>query len=158
MIGDLSLRPATWADCERLFVWANSPDSLHNKRLTQSAIPYETHRQWLERRLGAPDVILLIAEENGLPVGQVRLELRNGAYEVDIFVIAEARGRGVAAAAFEEALQRLWDRSPEARARALVGSANAASEHLFERLGFNRTGPDGQFAVFERTSGTGMVE
>ena len=153
--GALILRPAGWADCERLFVWVNSPDSLKNKRLTRAPIPYETHRQWLERRLAAPGVILLIAERDGVPLGQVRLELRDDAYEIDVFVVAEARGCGVAAEAIEEALRRLWARDPGAIARALVGPANEGSARLFERLGFRRTGSDGAFAVLQRTAEVG---
>ncbi len=153
----LTLRPATWADCERLFAWVNSPDSLRNKRLTRSTIPYETHRQWLERRLAAPDVILLIAEERGLPVGQVRLEARDDAHEVDIFVIAEARGRGIAAAAIEDALGRLWHRDADAKARALVRRDNTASARLFERLGFSRVGVDGDHTLYERAPAQGAA-
>ncbi len=151
----LTLRPATWADCERLFAWVNSPDSLRNKRLTRSTIPYETHRQWLEKRLAAPDVILLIAEEGGMPVGQVRLEPRDDAHEVDIFVIAEARGRGIAEAAIRDALDRLWHRNANARARALVGRDNAASARLFERLGFSRIGVDRDHTLYERAPAGG---
>ena len=146
----VTLRPATWADCERLFVWVNAADSLKNKRQTRSAIPYETHRRWFELRLQSPDTILLIAERDGMPVGQVRLEPREHAYEVDVFVVPEARGCGVASAAVEAAARNLQTREPDARLRAWVSAENRGSVRLFEALGFHAAGASDGFTAFER--------
>lgn len=150
MTARLTLRPADAGDCERLLAWANSPDCLANKRLTQGPIAPETHRQWLDRRLADPGTLLLIAEDDGVPVGQVRLQQRDGAYDVDIYVTEPARQRGVAVAAIDGAARRLGAREPQARLRAHVGADNAASARLFAALGFRATAVVDGFAVFER--------
>ena len=100
----IALRHAAADDEARLFHWVNDPDSLINKRLTQTAIPREQHHAWLQSTLGSPDAYLWIVESDAVPVGQIRLTRQQDAYEVDIFVTGSHRRHGYALAALKAAL------------------------------------------------------
>ncbi len=134
---DFELREAGPADARRLFDWVNGPDSLAGKLLTKEPIEWGEHERWFAARLADRDTFLYVIERGGEPAGQVRLEKHdNGAYEVDIYVIAEARRQGLAAGALARAIETLCAARPDVIVRARMVEGNAASRNLFERLGF----------------------
>lgn len=135
--GVFELREAGPADARLLFDWVNRPDSLQGKIRTMKPIAWPEHERWFTARLADRDTLLYVIERGGEPAGQVRLEKRDdGAYEVDIYVIAEARRQGLAAGALARAIETLCAARPDAIVRARMVEGNAASRHLFRRLGF----------------------
>jgi RimJ/RimL family protein N-acetyltransferase len=132
----LRLRAVHEGDARLLFAWVNRPDSLAAKLETDAAIPWETHQSWLAARLADPGSALWIAEQDGRPVGQVRVERREIGLEVDIFVTAEARGRGLARCMLARAARACADRWPGLPLVARVKTGNLASERLFLAAGY----------------------
>ena len=90
----IRLRPATVQDADLLLEWRNDPDT---KRASHNdgTVQREQHLSWLTAALGAGDRRLLIAEENGIPVGTVRVDFSDGVQALSWTVAPEARGRGV---------------------------------------------------------------
>jgi len=131
----ITLRDATRADARLLFEWVNSPDSLLTKGSTHAPIPWQTHTIWLAARLDDPDCTLKIIERDGTPVGQLRLQPRDDALEVDIYVMPANHGQGIAASA----LRHAFAQTPEQNFSARVGHGNTASQALFRGLGFSET-------------------
>jgi len=134
--GEITLRPATAADADRMFAWVNMPDSLAGKLRTTGPIPYDTHRRWFDRRLADDACRIRIIERDGVPAGQLRLERSDAGYEIDVYVDAACRERGVAARALAQAVAALRAEEPDSVVIARVRSENRASRRLFERLGF----------------------
>ena len=77
------------------------PDSLANKLETAEPIPRQKYDTWFDAKLADPEAAIWIATAEDEPIGQVRLERRGDALEVDIFVATEKRGRGLALAMLE---------------------------------------------------------
>lgn len=142
------LRPATEADCDRLFAWINDRDARAAAIKGPAPIPYETHVAWLAARLADPDCRLWIIECDGLAVGQVRLQGDESGREVSIFVDRAARRRGIAGEAIEQALAAFGGRLAHARVR----TTNTASRRLFESLGFRLAAEQPEFIVYVRAA------
>jgi putative acetyltransferase len=92
-----------------------------------------------------PEVTLLVARERGVAVGcgAYRLEGDDSAELKSMFVLPEARGRGIARAvlaAIEHAL-----RGRVGMLRLETGTKQAAALRLYESAGFRRRGPFGSY-------------
>jgi len=134
----VTLRPARAADSGLLLEWANRPDSLAASLKTAAPIARETHEAWFAARLGDADTGIWIAECNGAPMGQVRLQKRVGALEVSIYVDGAARGAGIAARMLDLVRLEAAKRWPGVPLLARIKPENAASRRLFVRTGFGR--------------------
>lgn len=132
------LRPAGTADCDRLFDWVNRPDSLAASLRTSAPVPRATHEAWFAARLADPDTGLWIAERDGAPVGQVRLQRKSAALEVSIYVESAARGAGTATRMLDLARAEAAKRWPGLGLVARIKPDNAASRRLFTRAGYGR--------------------
>jgi RimJ/RimL family protein N-acetyltransferase len=133
---DLALRRAGPADEELLLSWRNDA-ATRAASFSQEPIDPATHHAWLERALADPDTLVLIAEEEGRPVAQVRVNrTAAGIGEIHVVVAPEARGRGVArstlVAGTAEAAAALEVREVLAR----VKPGNPASLRAFRSAGF----------------------
>jgi RimJ/RimL family protein N-acetyltransferase len=115
---------------------------------TAKRVSATEHARWLSTHLADPTTLLWVAEEDGVPVGQARVDRDGDVGTVSISVAARHRGRGVAVAI----LRAVIGVSSAAKLRALVRPANVASLHAFERVGFRPLPDDGSgFVVLERT-------
>jgi GNAT superfamily N-acetyltransferase len=102
---------------------------------------------FLASQLRRPDVIILVAERDGEPIGYVYAgieprnwkELRDEAGFIhDVVVDESARGAGVAAALLEAAIA--WLKAAGApRVVLWTADQNSGAQRLFARLGFRRT-------------------
>lgn len=75
----MKLRPATFADESLLLEWRNEPQSRANSSYAGEVTP-EGHHAWLRRVMLDNDTHLYIAEIEGIPVGQGRIERAWKAY------------------------------------------------------------------------------
>ncbi|GAB2952552.1 hypothetical protein GCM10027048_17130 [Hymenobacter coalescens] len=140
--GGLTVRRATDDDARLYFDWANDPLVRQNAVQTEP-ISWETHVGWFGRRLADTGAYLYVLEQDGTPVGQVRVEFEPKQPEapgvIDYAVAPAWRGRGLGAAILEQALTQL--RHERTGSWAVVGRVkahNVASARVFERLGFQR--------------------
>lgn len=132
----LSLRPATDADSARLLEWRNDAQT-RAMAISQARVPLEDHRRWLRARLADADTLLTIVEQDGTPVGTVRLDRRApGEAEISITIAPDARGRGLARPAIELGVEHARAAWSVARVTARVRRENAASLRAFAAAGF----------------------
>jgi spore coat polysaccharide biosynthesis protein SpsF len=134
----VTLRPAREADSGLLFDWVNRPDSLAASLKSSAPVPRDAHEAWLAARLSDRGTGIWIAERDGKPIGQVRLQMQNAALEVSIYVDGGARGAGIAARMLELARLAAAKRWPGVPLRARIKPDNAASHSLFVRAGYGR--------------------
>ena len=107
---------------------------------TEAPVDLERRRQRMVEDIEGAHAIILVAEADGEPVGQLGLELaRYGVADLGMLVAAGWRGRGVGTALMAEAVERA--RAAGAHKIALqVWPHNAAAIALYERFGFQREG------------------
>jgi RimJ/RimL family protein N-acetyltransferase len=136
-VDDVVLRPAVPGDRDRLLAWRN--DSV-TRQFSFSTAPVSeaTHDRWLEQSLSRPDRRLMIAEQAGTPVGQLRLDRlgdREPRAEVSITIAPEHRGRGLGSRVLLAADAVAGDWGVE-RLIAQVKTSNAPSRRIFEAAGY----------------------
>ena len=95
MRSDIVLRLATKEDSDLLLEWRNDGETRKESHNTRQIGPDE-HAAWLARSLDDRNRKLLIAEENGVPVGTVRADFLQGEWEMSWTVSPAARRRGLA--------------------------------------------------------------
>lgn len=132
----LSLRRVVESDEELLLHWANDP-VVRNYAFSKHRIDSQTHHAWFHRKLTDSDCLTLIAEDQyGLPLGQVRFDCHGGEAWVDISVDGSVRGFGAGKELLRLALIELQH---DGRCKTVVAEVlieNRASQHLFQRAGF----------------------
>jgi len=146
----IHLRGARASDSEAILAWRNDP-ATRAASFAQEEIPPSTHARWFARRLGDPECLFLVVEEDGAPVGQVRLErLAFGLAEVNIGLAPEARGRGIGRQALQLAAAEARERLGIETLQALVRNENEASLRAFRAAGFSDYGVDGDVVELRR--------
>ena len=107
---------------------------------TEAPVDVERRRRRMAEDVEGDDVVVLVAEAAGAPVGQLGLHLAPyGVGDLGMAVAAGWRGRGVGTALLAEAVARA--RKAGAHKLALqVWPHNAAALALYERFGFQREG------------------
>jgi RimJ/RimL family protein N-acetyltransferase len=132
----IALRRARPDDARRLLEWANDP-ATRAASFDREPIAWPAHVAWLAAVLDDPARRLWIAEEAGVPVGQVRVDrVADGVGVVSIGLAAYARGRGVGREVLRLGLAAGVAELGIRRARAIVRAANLPSRRLFEGAGF----------------------
>ncbi|QDA58612.1 UDP-2,4-diacetamido-2,4,6-trideoxy-beta-L-altropyranose hydrolase [Hymenobacter jejuensis] len=137
----LTARQAAAADAAQYFAWANDADVRRNA-IHSEPIAWPTHLAWFSRRLADPDAYLYLFEDQGIPIGQVRIEFDDSKGTIDYSVAAEHRGRGLGLAILRRAIMEIRRDRPDAAV--LVGQVktqNRPSWRVFEQLGFVRQDP-----------------
>ncbi len=136
----LTIKPATLSDETRLLEWRNDEQTRAASFTTELVSP-DAHRAWLGRKLADPDCLLLIAENDGDPVGTVRLDLTGDTAEISITIAPEHRAKGLSEEAMRLALAELG--STVTSVRAEVKTDNLASLRMVAAVGFIETGREG---------------
>lgn len=152
------LRKASIDDAELLFSWANDIDVRRNA-FRQQEILWDTHIRWLKEKLEDENCRIYIGytymtqttnmtHSSEIPVGQVRLDNREGTAEIDYSVVAHMRGKGFGTKLLEEAM-RAADKGIR-KFSAKVKKSNPASVRVFEKCGFVQREDRGDHVVLER--------
>ena len=137
---EITVRDATPADVDALVAMLVEVAGEGRWIGTEAPVDTERRRRRMAADVEAADVVVLVAEADGEPVGQLGLELaRYGVADLGMLVAAGWRGRGVGTALMAEAVERA--RAAGAHKIALqVWPHNAAAIALYERFGFQREG------------------
>ena len=143
---ELSVAPATEADCEIAFRWRNHPAVRANSTQTEP-IALSDHEQWFRTSLPREDRLLLVGRLEDTPVGVVRYDRVNSTEaEVSIYLDPGLLGRGLGGSLLNAGEVRLFEVWPDVtRIVATVIQGNAASMRLFENSGYNR-----QSTIYEK--------
>lgn len=137
----LRLRKAIESDTDFLFGLRNE-EGVRTLSWDTDPIPYETHRAWISRSLANPRRILLIAEVNGIPVGQARYDIDDigASAEVSIAFLSEHRGKGFGSEALRRSAEIIFFNHPSIKTLcAHIKPENARSADFFAKAGYQKT-------------------
>jgi RimJ/RimL family protein N-acetyltransferase len=136
----LELRAARPEDEELVLIWRNEV-STRAGSFSSEEISRDEHSRWFARKLADSNCKLLIVEEDGRPVGQVRLDrVEADKAEISIGLAPDARGRGVGREALRCAVLEAPRRLGVTTVTAFVKHNNAASLAAFTAAGFRVIG------------------
>ena len=137
---DLELRSVEAKDCELLWKWANDPE-VRAASFSKEAIAWNEHVTWFSNKLADRNSRMFLALENGVPVGQIRLDrISEGEAEIDISVAPEQRGRGCASRMLVQAAGEAFRDGSTVRLHGFILPTNRASIQAFEKAGFHLAG------------------
>ena len=92
--GTIKFREATENDCELLLKWRNEEET-RKFSFNEDLIPLEEHKKWFYAALKNSDIkICILLNKKDLPIGQIRLNIRNKEAEINIGLDKEQRGKG----------------------------------------------------------------
>ncbi|WP_202804380.1 UDP-2,4-diacetamido-2,4,6-trideoxy-beta-L-altropyranose hydrolase [Baaleninema simplex] len=135
----LKLRLARSEDAPLYYDWVNEPE-VRRQSLQTDPISWATHQAWFQKKLADPNCYMGVLDADGLPVGQIRFDLKGEEAIVDYSLDTLVRGRGWATQLVRLGMQLL--RNTQATyLRADVKSQNTASRAVFLRLGFEEQSP-----------------
>ncbi len=136
---DVTLRVAREDDVSLIRSWRNDADAI---QFSVSARPVSDaeHARWFSATLNDPRKVLWVAEEQGVAVGQVRIDLDGDTGIFSIAVAPSARGRGVGKEMLRRALAEITRLRLATTMTALTHPDNVASIRAFEQVGFTRRG------------------
>ena len=127
--GGLLLRKAKMPDLELLYEWRNHPNTRNASHNTNKITPAE-HENWLQTSLTNPDRSIYIAEENGCPIGTVRVDRCEEVFELSWTVAPESTGRGIGKRIVREVADKI-----KGQIRAEIKVGNTASKRIAEYAG-----------------------
>lgn len=131
----MTLRLAQLSDSSLLFEWRNHPSTREASHNTEP-LSLPDHERWIDKTLSNCDRILLIAEEDGVPVGTVRGDWQSwgkyGIYELSWTVAPAARNRGVGTQMVALAVKHFRH-----QVRAEIKDWNTPSIRIAERAGLS---------------------
>jgi RimJ/RimL family protein N-acetyltransferase len=130
----LSLRAVTDGDIDLLFSWRNELEVQRNS-LESREVTWGEHEQWFRGLVRNGNSPLFILEADGLPVGQLRLQVKDNIGTLTYSVDQDFRGRGYG----KYMIMRAKSISKSLNLVQLFGtvrSSNEASRRVFEQCGF----------------------
>lgn len=135
-LSEVSIRPATAEDSDKLYFWRNHLDVRKVSRSTEP-IARATHENWLQGVLANADRPLLIGYIRGQALGVVRFDIQGDEAEVSIYLVpgsaVPATGGDLLQAAEE------WLREHRGGVRRVVAQVlggNLRSQYLFLKGGY----------------------
>lgn len=134
------LRPAEVEDAGVLFDWVNRDEVRAVGLGGGGPIAWETHLAWLRERLADDRSLVLMAERDGALVGYVRFQDKGEGPEAAIYLVPQARGRGLATRWLRQGSEEAARRWPGRPVLARIRPENAPSRRLFERCGYTLAG------------------
>lgn len=131
------LRPANEDDEALLLEWRNDPET-RRQSLQQAPVTTAEHARWLRERLARrSECRIYVAEVDGAPVGQARVDrVGDDRGEISVALSAASRGRGLGRALIAKASQAAVADLGVRTVTAIVKSQNAASLRAFEAAGY----------------------
>lgn len=136
----LHLRPARLDDAALLWRWVNDPE-VRRHALRTDPIGWDEHLRWFRSRHSSPDTILWIAELDGSPIGQLRLDVSADRVEMDYSVDVGSRGAGWGAAILVAGRAEWADKGRDLVLEGVVKEGNVASHESFLAAGFDPCDP-----------------
>ncbi|WP_178991511.1 GNAT family N-acetyltransferase [Winogradskyella schleiferi] len=133
----LNFRDAVESDCDLYYKWAN--DALVRKNsLNTDFISLEDHIKWFKNKIQNPDVIMYVfSNEDGLPVGQVIIELKNDWVSIGQSVAKEHRGKKYSSELLTKSTNDYLARFPERTIVSVVKATNIPSLKMSINSGLN---------------------
>jgi UDP-2,4-diacetamido-2,4,6-trideoxy-beta-L-altropyranose hydrolase len=146
----ITIREAALDDEHHLLAWRNDAVT-RALAFTQHEITADEHSAWFRGKLADARCVILIAEEDGQPVAQVRFDRVDARIaEAHIAVDPAARGRGVGRSALRLALPGARRALGVDKVLARIKRENTASLRAFHAAGFSVVGERDDVVELER--------
>ena len=123
------LMPANSSDIVQYFLWANDPNVRKNAINTE-VISFESHTDWFNNSISNADRIMFVLESAGLPIGQIRFDIKENTATIDYSIDDIAHGRGLATILVQEGIKE-FSKDFSKEIHALVRSENTYSRNVF---------------------------
>ncbi len=147
----VALRRVREDDADLLLALRNDPDAVRFS-ITGEQVSRKEHERWFATRRADPDVHLWIAEEDGVPVAQVRVDVTGTLGVVSVAVSSAHRGRGLGSEVLRATVDEMRSDARVTALKALIHPGNPQSLRAFENAGFHlSTGTENGFSVLERS-------
>lgn len=145
----LSARLACLDDELLLLTWANDSVVRQNAFCSDPITP-QIHRVWFYKRLRDQEncQIFILETVTGMPIGQVRFERSDDAWEISYSLAAEVRGRGLGSRLLQSAILAFRKSRKDGLVFGRVKPGNLASRKVFENLGFAASTAKGGEVVY----------
>lgn len=141
------LRPAALADARRILDWRNRP-RIRAVMFTTGEIDWDGHCAWLARTIESPSAHAFIFEQDGRPLGYVKLDdLGEGRFTWGFYIGEEDAPTGSGGRMLFLALEAGFGPLGARVLEAEVKPDNVASVRLHEKLGFIRMVPEKEGAL-----------
>ena len=134
-VNRLSFRNVEKRDSELLWIWAND-STVREQCYNPEAIPWESHAQWFLKKIADPDVLMLMLELDGCPVGQVRYDCDKTVAHIGFSIERKFRGLGFGSRIIKDSLEAAFSTLDVDSIQAEVFVDNAASNRVFSECGF----------------------
>lgn len=151
----LNIRLANSGDGIDVLKWRNDAQT-RAMSWTVAPIDEAAHTIWFNAAIKDPQRIFLIGGLGDKKIGMVRFDVcaeDMNAWKVSIMIAPESRNQGVGTRLLTHAISYFRERFPEVCLIAEVKNSNTASQYLFERLGFLKTGLDGEKLEYKLSDG-----
>ncbi len=142
---DVSIRPITVEDTEKIVFWRNTPD-VQNNFIYRTPFTSEAHLNWFKNRVQTGEVaqFMIHSEKLGRDVGSVYLrdiDCENQKAEFGIFIgEADARGQGIGSKATMLTLQYGFEKLNLNRIFLRVFARNIGAVKAYKKAGFIQEG------------------
>lgn len=141
VLHDVKLRRARIEDLELMMAWRSNPRIYSHFRQQEEPLEWSEHIQWFSTR--SQERRDFIIEYQGRRVGVVAISTDG---DVSIYIGEQTLwGQGIATEALTLACERVDDRALIAQ----IHVDNESSQCLFEKCGFEYTGDNGDWIVYE---------
>lgn len=133
----IKLRPVREDQCYLLFKWAND-ETVRRNSFNSHEIDYEEHKKWFESKIKSPNTFIYIGyNDEGTPVGQIRVDVEEGIGVIDYSIDKRYRGQGYGTQLLKEIVLKF--RNEGRRVQKLLGKVkmeNVPSRRAFQKAGY----------------------
>lgn len=132
----LTIRYPTVNDCELYYHWA-SDFEVRAQSYQSKPIVFEEHETWFKKKLEDKNCTMIIFQDDGKEVGQIRFEKLNGnEFVIGVSIGKEFRGKGYAKEILVLGSDHFINENPDRRIHAYIKEENLRSKYAFEKAGF----------------------
>jgi UDP-2,4-diacetamido-2,4,6-trideoxy-beta-L-altropyranose hydrolase len=136
----ITLRPATASDRDSVLAWRNHPE-IRRASFDDRPIDADRHAEWFAAALDDESRILLIGEQDGLPIGFLRYDCEGDVATLSAFLAPERIGSGLGSRLMAAGTRWIADHRPQVRRiEAHLRAGNDRSLRALRRAGFSGEG------------------
>lgn len=138
-MSNIRLRKVELGDMSQLYRWRNDPD-VRRWSFNKQEVLLEEHKKWFQTCLNRDDVAIFILEEDGQPVGQIRLTYWYDELVIGYSIDRQCRGRHLGQRILE-LMEKMLKEDEQLRKDgeyfvAYVHKDNIVSRKVFQILGY----------------------